>query len=383
MLVVEPPVSRYDASVSAVSYEEHLLERVSALENRLARITQRLEQGLDLLLKQARNSYFDHSLVETLIDVLSETGTIEARKLDQLWRERCQRDAAVQDESLRREQLRAEIITIYHGPDQAAFTRHVEAGMSLMSEGETARGLRQLERAATLAPDNAPLLSFIGEHFFRSGKMTLARDYLALAFESAPNDYRVCLLLGLACGDEGEAERAKQLLGAAARRGGASFAAHYGLGRLLAAEQRWTEALTEFKRALAARPSPEANYVVGCVYYQLGRDRISARHLRKAIEMDADYAAAYYMLALICLRGGELERAKEAFGAARAADMSDPRYRTALRRFLRPDDAPRLPPLWGASRHSGRRLVTSGDRRLAEAVREDALNADMAEGQER
>ncbi len=214
--------------------------------------------------------------------------------------------------------------------------------------------------------------------------MTLARDYLALAFESAPNDYRVCLLLGLACGDEGEAERAKQLLGAAARRGGgASFAAHYGLGRLLAAEQRWTEALTEFKRALAARPSPEANYVVGCVYYQLGRDRIAARHLRKAIEMDADYAAAYYMLGLICLRGGELERAKEAFGAARAADMSEPRYRTALRRFLRPDDAPRLPPLWGASRHAGRRLVTSGDRRLAEAVREDALNADMAEGQER
>jgi tetratricopeptide (TPR) repeat protein len=384
MLVVEPPTSRYDVSAASISYEEHLLERVSALENRLARIAERLEQGLDLLLKQARNSYFDHTLVETLIDVLSETGTIDAAKLDQLWQDRCQRDAAEQGESLRREQLRAEIITGYRGPEQMAFARHVDAGMGLMDEGETGRGIRQLERAAALAPDNAPLLSFIGEHFFRSGKMTLARDYLARAFESAPEDYRVCLLLGLACGDEGEADRAKQLLGAAARNGGASFAAHYGLGRLLAAEQKWSEALAEFKRALAARPSPEAHYVVGCAYYQMGRDRMAARHLRKAIEMDAEYAAAYYMLGLVCLRAGELERAREAFGAARAADTSEPRYRTALRRLLRPDDAPRLPPLWGASRHAGgRRLVTSGDRRLAEAMREDALGEVLAESRQR
>jgi tetratricopeptide (TPR) repeat protein len=386
MLVVEPPTMRYESDAGAVSYEEHLLERVSALENRLLRMTDRLEQTLDLLLKQARNSYFDHVLIETLVGLLSETGTIEPGKLDDLWRERCEREAAQQDQNSRHEQLRAEIMNSFQGKGAAvvAFGRHVDVGLELIGKGEAKRGVRELERAAAIAPDNAPLLSFIGEHFFRSGKMTLARDYLARAFEAAPDDYRLCLLLGLACGDEGEAERAKQLLNDAARHGGASFAAHYGLGRLLAAEQRWTDALAQFKRALAARPSPEAHYVVGCVYYQLGRDRMAARHLRKAIEMDAEYAAAFYMLGLVFLRSGELERAKDAFHAARRADTTEPRYRTALKRLMQRDDMPPLPPLLlGAERAAGRRLVTSGDRRLAEAVREDALRAVAAGGRGR
>ena len=99
-------------------------------------------------------------------------------------------------------------------------------------------------------------------------------------------------------------------------------------------------------------------------------------HLRKAIEMDAEYAAAFYMLGLVFLRTNEPERAREAFNAARAADASEPRYRTALKRLLHTSDAPPLPPLLlGTTRAVGRRLVTSGDRRLAEAVREDALRA--------
>lgn len=383
MLVVEPPTLRYEGGAPNLSYEEHLLERVSALENRLGRMTDRMEQVLELLLKQARNFYFDHVLIDTLVELLSEAGTIEPGKLDNLWRERCEKEAAKEDQNYRREQLRAEIMSCFkgHGPSASvAFGRHVDVGLELIGKGETKRGIRELEHAAALAPDNAPLLSFIGEHFFSAGKMTLARDYLARAFESAPDDYRVCLLLGLACGDEGEAERAKQLLGNAARRG-ASFAAHYGLGRLLAAEQRWPDALAEFKRALAARPSPEAHYVVGCVYYQLGRDRMASRHLRKAIEMDAEYAAAYYMLGLVFLRAGEPERAREAFNSARAADATEPRYRTALKRLLRRSSAgdapPALPPLLlgGARAARSRRLVTSGDRRLAAAVLEDALRA--------
>ena len=56
------------------------------------------------------------------------------------------------------------------------------------------------------------------------------------------------LLLGLACGDEGETEQARHLLETTTQRGGSSFAAHYGLGRLFVAEQKWPKALREFKR---------------------------------------------------------------------------------------------------------------------------------------
>ena len=49
-----------------VSSEEHLLERISGLENRQARLTEKLERALDLLLRQAQNSHFDRALVKSL-----------------------------------------------------------------------------------------------------------------------------------------------------------------------------------------------------------------------------------------------------------------------------------------------------------------------------
>jgi tetratricopeptide (TPR) repeat protein len=380
MLVVDSPAARYEGQQtwSSASYEEHLLERVSALENRLARLTDKLEQGLELLLRQAKNSYFDHALIETLIGLLTEAGTIEARKLEDLWRERCQMDASAQDERERREQLREEILAHYHGPDSKIFEQHIAKAMTLLEEDEKLSAVRLLERAAAIAPTNAPLLYFIGEHFFSTGKMALARDYLSRAFEAAPGSYAVCLLLGLACGDEGEPERARELLREAARRDKASFAAHYGLGRLLAAEQRWKDALAEFKLALAASPSPEAHYVLACVYYQLGRDRMAVRHLRKAIEMDEEYPAAFYMLGLVFARAGETEQARDAFSAARAVGGNDPRYRVAGKQLLSAKNAPPLSPLFSMSGQAKKRLVTGGDRRLAKVVHREALNAARA-----
>jgi tetratricopeptide (TPR) repeat protein len=383
MLVVDSPAARYETQNWTASYEEHLLERVSALENRLARLTDKLEQGLGLLLRQAKNSYFDHALIETLIGLLTEAGTIQAGELEELWRERCRIDASAQDEKERREQLRDEIIANYRGPDYAVFEQHVRQAMTLLEEDETVRGMRLLERASALAPTNAPLLYLIGEYFFGAGKMALARDYLSRAFEAAPVNYSVCLLLGLACGDEGELERARELLNEAARRDETSFAAHYGLGRLLAAERRWKDALAEFKLALAAHPSPETHYVIGCVYYQLGRDRMSLKHLRKAVELDGEYAAAFYMLGLVFARRGESLQAADAFNAARSVGGNDPRYRTTRRRPIGPDDAPPLSPPFSASGQAKKRLVTGGDRRLAEVLQREALNAVRAVGAQR
>ncbi len=94
MLVVEPPAIRFDEVALNIAQEDHLLERVSVLENRLLRMTEKLERTLDLVLRHARNTYFDHALIETLIGVLEETGTIEAKKVDGLWRKRCEKDSA-------------------------------------------------------------------------------------------------------------------------------------------------------------------------------------------------------------------------------------------------------------------------------------------------
>jgi len=373
MIIVEPAAGRFETTDDTALSEEHLLERISALENRQARLTEKLERALDLLLRQVQNAHFDRGLVKALVGLLTDDGVIQNDQLERLWIERCQKDAEEQLETERREELRLKILASYKGQERAAFEQCINEGFLFIEDAQLSRGIRSLQRAAEMPAPNAPLLYFVGEHFFRKGKTGRARDYLSRAHSISPGDRRVSLLLGLACADEGETEQAKQLLSTAASLGGSSFAAHYGLGRLFVAEEKWRMALQEFKLALASKASPEAHYVLGCLYYQLSRDVLAARHLRKALEMDEDYGEAFYVLALISERAGRKELAEEYFAKAgtRASGKPNVTARTKGQRTGATVEAP----LFRLSPGSSQKLITGGDRRLAEALRQDALNA--------
>jgi tetratricopeptide (TPR) repeat protein len=180
-------------------------------------------------------------------------------------------------------------------------------------------------------------------------------------------------LFGLACGDAGEIERARELLKDSIRYAGASFAAHYGLGRLFVAEKKWAEAAKEFKQALLAGPSAEAHYALGCAYFQLNRDRTAMRHLRKAVELDTDFGAAFYVLGLTLLRSGEKAEGRAALSAACEGERDEPRYRSAARRVLRTNELPANPGIFGLKVDAAKGLISGGDRRLAVALRQAAL----------
>ncbi|HAF15656.1 MAG TPA: hypothetical protein DCK93_15235 [Blastocatellia bacterium] len=373
MIIVEPPAARYESAESAPSTEEHLLERISALENRLGHLTEKLERGLDLLLRQTQNAHFDRALVKSLINLLTDDGVIKSENLERLWLDRCQKDAEEQQESERREELRLKILANYHGQERAAFEQCINEGFLFLDDAQLSRGIRSLERAAEIARDNAPLLYFVGEHFFKIRKSHRAQGYLSRAYEISPKDSRVSLLLGLTCADEGEAERAKELLSSATRLGGSSFAAHYGLGRLFVAEEKWRQALQEFKLALASKASPEAHYALGCLYYQLCHNSLAARHLRKALELDEGYVEAFYLLGLISERAGQKKITADYPEKARAGEFV--RSATGNRSKRQNSAAAIVAPLFRSLSASSRRLVTGGDRRLAEALRQDALSA--------
>jgi len=373
MIVVEPASARYEGLDSGPSNEEHLLERISALENRLGRLTEKLDRGLDLLLRQAQNAHFDRALVKALVGLLTDDGLVEGNKLERLWLDRCQKDAEEQLESERREELRLQILATYHGKEASAFEQCINEGFLFIEDDQARRGIRSLERAAEMAEDNSALQYFLGEHFFRTGKTRRAGNYLARAYELSPRDRRVSLLLGLTCADEGDVERAKELLSSATRLGGSTFAAHYGLGRLFIAEAQWREALQEFKLALASKVSPEAHYALGCLYYQLSRDGLAARHLRKALELDEDYGEALYMLGLISERAGHKKLAEDYFRRAGAGAVVG--KAGAVKGKQQNSTRSAAAPLFRMSAANVRRLITGGDRRLAEALRQDALSA--------
>ena len=90
MLVVQPPSVRVDVP-STTPHEEHLLERMTMLENTLARLAERLEQGLKLLLRHSETAYSNHALVKSLIEILNDCGVVDNGKLESMWRAECQK----------------------------------------------------------------------------------------------------------------------------------------------------------------------------------------------------------------------------------------------------------------------------------------------------
>lgn len=88
MIVVQPPSMRVDA-MDTTPQEEHLLERLTLLENTLARLAERLEEGLKLLLRQSETAYINHALVKSLIQTLHESGIVDSERLESTWREEC------------------------------------------------------------------------------------------------------------------------------------------------------------------------------------------------------------------------------------------------------------------------------------------------------
>ncbi len=373
MLVVEPSALRFEEdAATGIDYEEHLLERVSVLENQLARLAEKLEQSVELLLRQTRSSYTDHTLLASLVETLGEAGAINMRALQARWRERRELDTSKSGEKSRRKGLLDEILSRYDGPERDLFARLVGDGLELFERGKLAQGVRPLERAAALARTNAPLNTFLGEHFFRGGRNALARDYLSLAHAAEPEDVHVQLLLGIACGEEGEAERARELLVETLRRAGPSFAAHFALGRLSAAESDWKTAIEEFKRSLAARPCPEAHYMLGLANFQLERNRLALRHLTKAVEADPRYGEAFQLLGLVYRRLGERKRSGAAFALAKELEAGEVSPRAAGKKTPRAG-RPVTPPKAAAGGRDKRRLITGGDARFAAALREDAL----------
>lgn len=376
MIVVEPTSLRYEVGTTGVSTDEHLLERISAAENRVARLAERLERSLDLLLRYAQNAYFDRSLLRALINLLADDGVVQTERLERLWTERCQHDATEQEETVHRDELRLRILArgdaTAEAPNTKAFEELVNEGFLLIEDRQVRQGITKLQCAAEMSDENAALNLFIGEHFFRRGKSKLARLYLAKAHAALPDDLRISLLLGLTCADDGEVELAKHLLSNANARGGSSFAGHYGLGWLFVAEKNWRRALGEFKRALTVRPSPEAHYVLGCVYYELNRDTLAVRHLRKATKMDASYSEAFSLLAQVYERMGRKELAQQALEKASVPGVLNTSQTESISGGV-PARVRKPTSLFHVRKSGTPRLMAGVDKRIAEALREDAL----------
>lgn len=369
MLMVRPRSYPPMAEAMERTLEEHLLERISALESAVARANERFEQLLELAQQQATGSFYDHMMVEALTDILSENQTIDREELEHRWRTRVARH---HEETIERERLDERcgvIIAGYRGAQREEFSLLVIEGTSLISAGHLRRGLRVLESALALDPHNPELNYTVGEYYFHLSDTLAASLHLSRALDEMSDHFGALLLLGLLAADEGAPETAKEHLQHALALDKHSFAAHYGLGRIFAREGRRNEALAHFKRALSLRPAPEMHYLVGRAYWELGRADQALKHLQKAVRLDPRFDAALYSLGLIYWQSNRTNEAREHFRAAYEINPRDSHYRVAVRAQAG-DELP-TPPAPGETTLIRRRKARVSESRFIELLWRD------------
>lgn len=369
MLVVEPSGMRFEDEVyDGVLNDEHLLERITTLENSLARLNERFSQILDLLLSQTRSNDQNRKMLDALIHSLAEAGVIDREPVMKRWRAlRAAEARAIEDGSRYGETL-TQILANYKGGDREAFNHLVVDGLSRIEEGKVPSGVKRLTHAVELDEDNAPLNLLTGALLFRLGRPALALVHLKRAVSAKGYEERARLLSGLSFGDVGEIEAARVMLRAAVEDGASCFAVHYALGRLAAAESDWRGALAEFKKAWAERKFPESYYLLGLAHYHLGQLRLSRLRLEKAVELDERYPAAHHLLGLVMASLGERDRARASYGKA-ASLLRASAGSGGERQSMRKGEPPLFFPK-GVGRK--RRLMTGADKRLDELLRRDA-----------
>ena len=376
LLVISGPQAGALLASPDHTLEEHLLERISALEAALTRAQSRFEQLLELAQQQATGSFYDHMMIEALTEILGETHVVDNDDLEQRWRIRVARHY---EETIERERLDercARIVSSYRGASRDDFANLVEGGTQLISDGYVRRGLRALESALDLDADNPELVFTIGESYFQLGKAPEAANYLDRALLIDGDHFGARLLLGLLSGDEGKPETAKMYLEQALELDSNSFAAHYGLGRLLALEGRIAEALAHLKRALSLRPTPEMHYLVGRAYFEQGQADRALKHLQKAVRLDPSFDAALYSLGWLYWQSNRTNEALEHFRAAYEVNPRDSHYRVAVQANAG-DELPR-PPAPGWSNLTRRRKSQKKESRFVELLWRDLNSVALA-----
>ena len=309
MLVVFPNSLQYDTNHIPTFYEDHLLERVTTLELQLGQTVEKLEAAYDFINRCLELFEKDHIILQSFLETVNElnpelTETLSRRNVE-IYRDLRETKSAKNSKQKNLKAIQAQ----HDNPNAELFTSLVGKGIDLLAQNEEKEAFQMLERAALLSTQNVALFLFIAECYFLADKFEKAKKYLDKAFKFAPTNSNILLFLGAILADNGETEKARRWLSVIVHHEKKSLTANYIWGMLECFEGNWLEAIAAFKQALGKNKIAELEYVIGCAYFELKREKLALKHLQQAAIIDPNFSDAYFMQSLV------LEKLNDVSGA--------------------------------------------------------------------
>lgn len=311
----EPPIFEGNPE-EQLSFDEHLLERISILEEVVRRTTETTRQVLGTLHKLEKKLLVNQTGITSLRDLLEAKRVIAREEWSELWESRLDGQLLALEKREAFLAVRDRMEVLYRGEARDVFLRRLDEAEHALLAFDIEGAVTSFEEAHTLDPRNPELSFFLGETSFNAGDATRALAYFERVLAERPDHFESLIYSGVLRHERDEAEAAEALLVQAVALRPTSFLPTFSLGAIYAGQGRLDEAIRHLERAVDIEPVPQALYLLGSCCRQRGRSNTAIRHLEAAIEQDPAFEDALFLLGLTCLDRRWYHKAIDAFRRA-------------------------------------------------------------------
>jgi len=314
------------AAEESFSFDEHLLERISILEEAVKRTAETVRQLLGAIHKQEKNILIGQTGLSALRELLETKKVIGWEEWSDLWESKMDYQLLALEKRERFLSIKERIAALHHGDKRKIFLQHLEDAEYALFSFDIERAVVALESAYKLDRDNYELAYFLGETHFNEGETEAALGYFAHVLEVKPDHYEGLVYSGVIHYERGDAKRAEEHLKRAVALYPDSFLPLFSLGAVYAGQGNLTMAVLFLERAVALEPVPQALYLLGSCFYEMGKLQPAVRHLQEAVRHDPTFEDAYHLLGLAYLDRHWNRKALEAFRQAQRLNPKKLQY---------------------------------------------------------
>lgn len=316
-----PPEEPLSAGDEEFSFDEHLLERISILEEVLKRTGETVQKVLSAMDRQEESILVHHAGMLALRDLLQRQDLIDTAEWSDLWESRMDYQFLVLEKRERFAAVKDRILGLYEGSRRRAFEQLLNEAEFALAGLDLARAMEALESAAAADRANFELARFLGESHFQEGRLKPALLYWRRVLEARPEHVQGLVYSGVILLQQGE-QRGQELLEQAVTLHQNAFLPHFCLGASLAGRGQLKSAVAFLERAVEIDRVPQALYLLGRCRYEMGRIGPAIESLDQALGADPSFEECHHLLGLCYLDRGWNRKALAAF---RTAQQLNPR----------------------------------------------------------
>ncbi len=314
-----------------IPFDEHLLERISTLEDVVKRTAEAVKSLFESMGNLEKNLFVAHTGILALQETLERRGAVRAEEVVDLWESKMDERMQAVEKKDRFLERRDRIIGRFSGTDREAFLKKLREAEFAILALDADRGMRVLEELYRSDRENVELGFYLAETFFSAGDLERASSYFKRILAVDPTHFEALVYNGIAASEAGDSGAAEMSLQRAIERKPDAFLPHFALGTLYAHLSRWEEAERALERAIDAAPVPSAHILLGNVLREKGELPRAIHEFEEALRLAPDSEEAVFQLGLCYLEKNWLKRALECFHQALEKNPRRLEYQEAVR----------------------------------------------------